>query len=621
MFVELADTLYVIKANHSPTTGALTDPSVATAKWFEDGAAGSTSGVTVTSPFDSVTGQIKVAIVCSGANGFELGKRYSVMLYTTTGGVDSATEIANFQIVAAQNVAGYPVADMTHISADSTAADNLELQFDGTGLSGDNFPARQDEVRNIAATSAAVNDTFDSRTITTGSGAGGVTNTKALDGTYDALSDTAGVLDFYYQADVSDMAGGLGVGVVVLWQGYLAGIANTLKVYAYNWVTVAFEQVGTLIGVPTAVISAEEWELTSAHTGTGGNVGLVRIRFQSSFLSAATLNTDRIIIGVSAIPPTVAAIQSGLATSAALATVQADTDDIQTRIPAALTAGGNMKADALKWNGLTTVALPLVPTTPGNTLDVSATGEAGIDWANVGSPTTTLGLSGTTIKTATDIATATTAIKAKTDSLTFTVANHVDANTTHFGGTVAPAPSVAGVPLAEASVTFAGLDAAFKAALGVVRQNTAQAGAGAAEIALDASASSVDDTYAGMVVYIYSGTGIGQERTALEGYDGTTKRLPVDHAWVTNPDATSLFMIFSGKHTVYGSAKNLLDTAVENSLSLGDLQRIMVGVLAGTVADFTTDTLEFMSLDGTKIRVRITTADEGRAASVVVDPT
>ena len=39
----------------------------------------------------------------------------------------------------------------------------------------------------------------------------------------------------------------------------------------------------------------------------------------------------------------------------------------------------------------------LRPTTSGRTLDVSATGEAGIDWANVGSPTTVLNLSATNI--------------------------------------------------------------------------------------------------------------------------------------------------------------------------------------------------------------------------------
>lgn len=77
--------------------------------------------------------------------------------------------------------------------------------------------------------------------------------------------------------------------------------------------------------------------------------------------------------------------------------VETDTQDIQGRVPAALTGGGNMKADALAWNGLTTVALPLVPTVAGRTLDVSAGGEAGVDWANVGSPTTLNNLSGTTL--------------------------------------------------------------------------------------------------------------------------------------------------------------------------------------------------------------------------------
>lgn len=93
------------------------------------------------------------------------------------------------------------------------------------------------------------------------------------------------------------------------------------------------------------------------------------------------------------------------ATDVATATtaIQADTDDIQARLPAALTAGGNMKADALAWNALATVELPLVPTTAGRKLDVSAGGEAGLDWANIGSPSTTIGLSGTTIKDVTDV--------------------------------------------------------------------------------------------------------------------------------------------------------------------------------------------------------------------------
>lgn len=83
--------------------------------------------------------------------------------------------------------------------------------------------------------------------------------------------------------------------------------------------------------------------------------------------------------------------------------VEADTANIQSRIPAALTVDGNIMSDALRWNGLATVALPLAPTTAGRALDVTAAGNAGIDWGNVENPTTTLVLSGTTIAVATAI--------------------------------------------------------------------------------------------------------------------------------------------------------------------------------------------------------------------------
>lgn len=86
------------------------------------------------------------------------------------------------------------------------------------------------------------------------------------------------------------------------------------------------------------------------------------------------------------------------------------------------------------WNGLTTVALPLVPTTAGRTLDVSATGEAGIDWANVGSPTTVVGLSGTTVKTATDVETDTQDIQARLPAA-LTADGNIKADALRLGGT------------------------------------------------------------------------------------------------------------------------------------------------------------------------------------------
>ena len=54
----------------------------------------------------------------------------------------------------------------------------------------------------------------------------------------------------------------------------------------------------------------------------------------------------------------------------------------------------------LNLSGTSTLAIE--PTTAGRKLDVSTGGEAGLDWANIGSPTTTVNLSGTTIKAVTD---------------------------------------------------------------------------------------------------------------------------------------------------------------------------------------------------------------------------
>ena len=85
---------------------------------------------------------------------------------------------------------------------------------------------------------------------------------------------------------------------------------------------------------------------------------------------------------------------------------QSETDC--TRYAAILTATG---AESRVLEGMTLVADPtlaawgaVMPTTAGRTLDISTGGEAGLDWANVGSPTTTVGLSGTTISTGQGIA-------------------------------------------------------------------------------------------------------------------------------------------------------------------------------------------------------------------------
>ncbi len=91
--------------------------------------------------------------------------------------------------------------------------------------------------------------------------------------------------------------------------------------------------------------------------------------------------------------------------------------------------------NAKNWNNIATVALPLIPTTAGRTLDVSATGEAGVDWANVGSPTTTVGLTGTTISTSQVVASVTGAVGSVTGAVG-SVTGAVGSVTGNVGGNV-----------------------------------------------------------------------------------------------------------------------------------------------------------------------------------------
>lgn len=126
------------------------------------------------------------------------------------------------------------------------------------------------------------------------------------------------------------------------------------------------------------------------------------------------------------------------------------------RIVAAEATAGTPAVDVKTWNNLTTVALPLVPTTAGRTLDVSATGEAGIDWANVGSPTTTLGLSGTTVKTATDVETDTQDIQGRLPAA-LTANGNMKSDTLRVSGTVQTARDLGNALPAAAPAANGGL--------------------------------------------------------------------------------------------------------------------------------------------------------------------
>lgn len=100
MSVQIEDTLVIHCGTSNPSTGAATDAdSTPTVTVEEDGVA---MGYAPTVQ-NVTTGLYRVSIVASAANGFEAGKRYSVYIVATVGGVTGRDGIAEFDVLNATN--------------------------------------------------------------------------------------------------------------------------------------------------------------------------------------------------------------------------------------------------------------------------------------------------------------------------------------------------------------------------------------------------------------------------------------------------------------------------------------------------------------------------------------
>lgn len=184
--------------------------------------------------------------------------------------------------------------------------------------------------------------------------------------------------------------------------------------------------------------------------------------------SAKAVDLYPLIISSSTLTPdALAAIQAGLATAAALATVQADTDDIQTRLPASLTADGFIRA-FIQGAGLEVLSSSCFSSS---------------------------------------------AVQRFADQ----VWNEQRSEHT--------------------------LPGSYGRSFQVLHEGTAQGG-GASTITLDTGASAQDNYYNHSLVAVLLGTGAGQARFIADtGYVGATRVATVTEPWITQPDATSVFVI------------------------------------------------------------------------------
>ncbi|MDX2221126.1 MAG: hypothetical protein SFV21_00165 [Rhodospirillaceae bacterium] len=213
---------------------------------------------------------------------------------------------------------------------------------------------------------------------------------------------------------------------------------------------------GTQESVGTATHKGNgEWSITPAQADTNGN----HLAFTWINASAVPLTVN---VYTTSLDPhdTVRAGQTALPNAAAGA---------NGGVPVIGTGTNQFKSDSaanMTVAGYGTGAAPLQPTVAGRTLDVSAGGEAGIDLANVGSPTATLNLSGTTIKTATDVEADTADIQARLPAAL--VGGRMDASVGAMGADTLTAAALATDAVNEIKSGLSTLDAAgVRAALGM----------------------------------------------------------------------------------------------------------------------------------------------------------
>ena len=183
--------------------------------------------------------------------------------------------------------------NVTKVSDDSDAADNMESQFDGTGYAHDTAPSTQIQLAGLAG-GLAVQAAAESSVVTQGTETNTYAVTATHDGTEYIVTDSeAGVgIDFYLQFD---LVAGMAVPVDFHIHGYFedqAGPDKSLAIQAFNWNTSAWETIEILTGAMGE--QTHEPPLNNHHVKDE----IVRIRFLHSASEAGNaMHIDHCTVG------------------------------------------------------------------------------------------------------------------------------------------------------------------------------------------------------------------------------------------------------------------------------------------------------------------------------------
>lgn len=175
---------------------------------------------------------------------------------------------------------------------------------------------------------------------------------------------------------------------------------------------------------------------------------------------------------------------------------------------------------------------PLQPTVTGRTLDVSAGGEAGIDWANVGTPSSTVSLSATTVATVTTTTTAT----------NVTTVNGLAANV------ITAASAAADFGTEVGTAVWATAARTLTAATNVTSTGAAVPITAGGLVSADVTAISTDTTAANNCESFFDGT----------GYAGTNNVIPLVTTTTTATNVTTVNGLATGVITAAAIAADAI---------------------------------------------------------------
>jgi hypothetical protein len=247
----------------------------------------------------------------------------------------------------------------------------------------------------------------------------------------------------------------------------------------------------------------------------------------------------------------------------------------------------------------------LRPTIPGRTLDVSSGGEAGVDWGNVGSPTTSLALSGTTVADTqkVDLNTIKTNPVVNAGTVTFPTSQTLASTINITAGTITTVTTLTNLPAITANwLTAAGLaaDAATEIAAAIwdlvtsghTTSGTFGAAMNAAGSAGDPWGTTLPGSYASGTAGYILGTNLNATIASIKS---KTDNLPADPA-----DASDIATAFGTVNSTLGTIAGYIDTEVGAIKAKTDLIPASPAAV-GDIPTANANAAAFLKLDWTTV--------------------